>query len=164
MIISKARLRITSYNVCYTKLLRGLHAVVRGEKPGVIFILKNINSDINIKSKNRLHPFYLVYIGNNGEIISNHLEPKQTLDMLRHLCKDKINPDMELCKLFNIETKDGKNMLRISGLLEQAISSIINITEQSDIDSFFDDGDTTVLTTDISGLNDFELVDFIVVL
>ena len=142
----------------------GLHAVVRGENPGVIFILKNINSDINIESKNRLHPFYLVYIGNNGEIISNHLEPKQTLDMLRHLCKDKNAPDMELCRIFNAETNDGKNMSRISGLLEQAISSIINVTEQSDIDSFFDDGDTTVLTTDISGLNDFELVDFIVVL
>lgn len=142
----------------------GLHAVVRGEKPGVIFILKNINADINIESKNRLHPFYLVYIGDNGEIISNHLEPKQTLDKLRHLCKGKNEPDMEICKIFNAKTNDGKNMTRISGLLEEAISSIINVSEQSDIDSFFDDGETTVLTTDISGLNDFELVDFIVVL
>lgn len=139
----------------------GLHAVVKGEEPGVIFILKNVNEKINIESKNRLHPFYMVYIGDNGQVISNHLEPKQTLDILRHLTKGKNAPDMELCKLFNLETYDGKKMDRVSGLLEEAIASIVSINEEVDIDSFFGTGNTT--NSDIAGLNDFELICFIVV-
>ena len=54
----------------------GIHAVVRSEKPGVIFVLKNVNNQINIKNQNRLHPFYMVYVGDDGEILCNHLEPK----------------------------------------------------------------------------------------
>ena len=141
----------------------GLHTVVEGEKPGVIFVLKNVNSDVNIESKNRLHPFYMVYIGDDGEIVSNHLEPKQTLDILRHLSKGKDEPDMRLCKEFNKETADGKNMDKISTLLEQTIISIISVNEQTDIDSFFSDGETTALTSEISGLDNFELIAFVVV-
>lgn len=73
----------------------GIHAVVRGEKPGVIFILKNINKAINIKNQNRLHPFYMIYIGDDGEVICNHLEPKAILDIMRHLSCEKTKPDME---------------------------------------------------------------------
>jgi len=141
----------------------GLHTVVEGEKPGVIFILKNVNAKVNIESKNRLHQFYLVYISNDGEIISNHLEPKQTLDILRHISKGRTEPDMAACRAFNNDTNDGKNMEQISTLLEKTIASIIDVTEQSDIDSFFGDGETTALTNQISGLDDFELICFVVV-
>jgi hypothetical protein len=141
----------------------GLHTVVEGEKPGVIFILKNVNAKVNIESKNRLHQFYLVYISNDGEIISNHLEPKQTLDILRHISKGRTEPDMAACRAFNNDTNDGKNMEQISTLLEKSIASIIDVTEQSDIDSFFGDGETTALTNKISGLDDFELICFVVV-
>lgn len=141
----------------------GLHAVVRGEEKGVIFVLKNINSEIKIESKNRLHPFYIVYINKDGEVISNHLDPKATLDILRKLCKCKTMPDKDACKEFNIETNDGKNMISISKLLEQAISSIINVSEASDLNSFFGSGETTFLSNSISGLDDFELIDFVVI-
>jgi hypothetical protein len=47
----------------------GIHAVVRGEKPGVIFVLKNVNKMINLESQNRLHPFYLVYVGDDREVV-----------------------------------------------------------------------------------------------
>lgn len=71
----------------------GIHAVTKGEKPGVIFVLKNVNAEINIKNQNRLHPFYMVYVGNDGEIITNHLHPKETLDEMRHIAKGKSTPD-----------------------------------------------------------------------
>lgn len=67
----------------------GIHAVVKGDKPGVIFVLKNVNEHINIENQNRLHPFYLVYVGMDGEVITNHLQPKDTLDMMRHLAQGK---------------------------------------------------------------------------
>lgn len=164
--LNEFRMDLLSYiknNPDIDKAPFGLHTIVEGENPGVIFVLKNVNSDVNIESKNRLHPFYMVYIGDDCEIISNHLEPKQTLDILRHLSKGKEEPDMQLCKAFNEETADGKNMEKVSELLELAISSIINISEQTDIDSFFDEGETTALANKISGLDDFELIAFVIV-
>ena len=74
-----------------------IHAVVRGEKPGVIFVLKNINTKINIENQNRLHPFYMVYIGNDGTVICNHLQPKDTLDIMRDssLASDSVATNFE---------------------------------------------------------------------
>jgi len=142
----------------------GIHTVVRGAKPGVIFVLKNVNKIINVENQNRLHPFYMVYIGDDGEVVCNHLEPKATLDIMRHLSRGKNAPDMEACHIFNQGTNDGKNMDRVSTLLQHAISSIITVKEESDLDSFFSDGQTTFLTDSISGLDDFELICFMLVI
>lgn len=142
----------------------GIHSVVRSEKPGVIFVLKNVNNQINIQNQNRLHPFYMVYVGDNGDIIVNHLEPKSMLDQMRYLSKGKNTPDLNVCKEFNHWTRDGRDMGRVSEQLEQAISSIINVKEQSDVDSFFSSGQTTFLSGKVSGLNDFELICFMVVM
>ncbi len=70
----------------------GLHAIVPATTdtlPGVVFVLKNRNNSVNIDRKNRLHPFYMVYIGQDSEVLVNHLEPKDLLDRLRMLCKGK---------------------------------------------------------------------------
>ena len=142
----------------------GIHAVTKGEKPGVIFVLKNVNAEINIKNQNRLHPFYMVYVGNDGKIITNHLQPKETLDEMRHIAKGKSTPDPVLCHRFNKETKDGRNMARVSKLLEDAISSMIEAKEEEDISSFFSAGETTFQSGGFSGLEDFELICFMVVM
>ena len=142
----------------------GIHAIVTGEQPGVIFILKNVNEDINIENQNRLHPFYMVYVGMDGEIITNHLQPKETLDIMRHIARGKSVPDMYLCRGFNNATNNGKNMGKISQLLEDAIMSIIDAKDESDIDSFFGSGQTTFLSGGFSGLDDFELICFMVVI
>ena len=145
---------------------KGMHAVVPAtdELPeGVIFILRNINNSVNIDNQNRIHPFYMVYIGIDGSIICNYLNPKKMLDDIRLLCRDKKEPINELCKLFNEGTDDGRNMTKISELLSEAISSIINCKEDSDIDSLFSKGGTSALMSAISGLDDFELISFLVV-
>ena len=142
----------------------GIHAVVKGEKPGVIFVLKNVNKDVNIENQNRLHPFYLVYVGNDGEVIANHLQPKDTLDVMRHLARGKAVPDKTLCDRFNKATNNGRNMEKVSHLLEDSIMSIIDAKDESDIDSFFGSGQTTFLSGGFSGLDDFELICFMVVL
>ncbi|MBC3537990.1 helicase-related protein [Megasphaera hominis] len=142
----------------------GIHAVVKSEKPGVMFVLRNVNENINVKNRNRLHPFYLVYISMDGEIITNHLQPKDTLDVMRHLAKGKTEPDRDLCHKFNTTTKDGRDMKKISALLEDAIHSIIAEKEQDDIASFFSDDVTTFQQEGFSGLDDFELICFLVVI
>lgn len=142
----------------------GIHAVVKGAKPGVIFVMKNVNEQINIQNQNRLHPFYIIYIGMDGEIITNHLQPKDTLDMMRHLARAKTEPDKGLCDQFNKETNNGKNMGKVSQLLEKSIMSIIDAKQESDIDSFFFGGQTSFLSGGFSGLDDFELICFMVVI
>lgn len=144
----------------------GLHSVAAAseETPaGVIYVLKNRSNSVNIDNQNRLHPFYMVYISNEGEVICDHLSPKQMLDKMRFLCKGKTEPIPELYRQFNKETRDGKNMAVFSKLLGDAISSIIEVKEESDIDSFLGGGQMSFLTNEIKGLDDFELICFLVV-
>lgn len=144
----------------------GLHSVARATEDtpaGVIYVLKNRSNSVNIDNQNRLHPFYMVYISNDGEVICDHLSPKQMLDKMRYLCKGKTEPIPELYKEFNRETRDGRNMDEFSKLLGEAISSIIEVKEESDIDSFLGGGQVSFLDSEIKGLDDFELICFLVV-
>lgn len=145
---------------------KGMHAVVSAtdELPeGVVFILKNINNSVNIDNQNRIHPFYMVYIGIDGEVICDYLNPKKMLDDIRLLCRGKKEPIKELCQRFNEETDDGRDMTEMSELLSEAINSIIDCKEESDIDSLFSTGGTSALMSAVSGLDDFELICFLVV-
>lgn len=144
----------------------GMCAVVGASElvePGVIYVLKNKNNGVNIDRSNLLHPFYMVYISHGGTVICDHLSPKKLLDKMRYACKDKTVPDMALCKQFNKETLDGKNMRHYSDLLQSAIESIVTVKEEKDIDSLFSVGETTALTYNIKGLDDFELICFLVI-
>ena len=144
----------------------GLHAVAASgddTPPGVIYVLKNHSNSVNIDNQNRLHPFYMVYIGMDGQVICDHLSPKDLLDKMRYLCKGKIEPYKTLCKQFNVETRNGKNMSNYSELLGEAISSIIEVKDESDIDSFLCGEQISFLSNEIKGLDDFELICFLVV-
>lgn len=144
------------HTVCNKVIEKGIHE-------GVIFVLKNINSDVNIDSINQLHPFYLVYIKENGEILSNHLNVKHTLDILRLLSKGKDEPIRDAYEYFNLETDDGNNMDAYSDMLGDSINSILNTKEESDVDSLFSEGGTSALVNSIKGLEDFELLTFTVI-
>ncbi|MCK5680897.1 SWF/SNF helicase family protein, partial [bacterium] len=124
------------------RLPNGLHAVIPanselGLTPGVIFTLRNRNSGVNINQHNRLHPYYIVYIGNDGQVTTDHTQVKPLLDLVRSSCKGLNNPIPSVCKQFNAQTHDGRNMIRYSGLLGQAIRSMIEVKEDKDIDSLF---------------------------
>lgn len=144
----------------------GLHSVTKATDnapAGVIYVLKNVSNSVNIYNQNRLHPFYMVYISDDGDVICDHLSPKEMLDKMRHLCKGKTEPIAELYKEFNKETKDGRKMGKYSNLLGQVISSIIEVKEESDIDSFLNGGQISFLSNEIKGLDDFELICFLVI-
>lgn len=148
------------------KAPHGMNAVVKAteELPaGVIFVLRNIKNEVNINSQNRLHPFYMVYMSEEGEVIIDHLSPKEMLDSFRLLCKGKKEPDKELCAQFNDETDDGRKMGKYSDLLGDAIASIIELKDESDIDNFLGGSQVSFLSNEIKGLNDFELISFLIV-
>ena len=146
----------------------GMHAVVPanreiGLEPGVIFALRNINDTVNIDQQNRLHPYYLVYIDISGNIVADHTEVKRLLDLTRSCSKNKTSPIDAVCAIFNGHTQDGRNMEQYSNLLSDAIHSMVEVKEDKDIDSLFSGGNTSALVNSIKGLDDFELLAFIVV-
>ena len=167
--LNEFRMDLVEYSKHHPELERtpmGLHAVTSSTEdcpPGVIFVLKNRTQSVNVDNRNRLHPFYMVYISENGEIICDYLQPKKLLDTMRLLCKGKDKPMEALYHRFNEETNDGRNMDEISELLSEAIDSIIDVKEESDIDSLFQPGGTSALLSEVSGLEDFELICFLVV-
>ncbi|SMF44155.1 helicase-related protein [Desulfovibrio gilichinskyi] len=149
-------------------LPNGLHAVIsaapeKGLRPGVIFTLRNRSSAVNINQHNRLHPYYLVYISNDGEIFTEHTQVKKILDMVRNGCKGLDSPIFKACKIFNDNTNDGRDMKHYSDLLGQAIQSIVEVKEDTDIDSLFSGTKTSALLDTIQGLDDFEIISFLVV-
>ena len=151
-----------------SKMPNGQHAVVaaqpeRGLKPGVIFALKNVHNTINVNQQNRLHPYYITYIDNDGEVIADHTEVKRLLDLIRSSCKGQQQPIDAVCRLFNEQTDDGRNMEHQSELLSAAIRSMIEVKEQKDIDSLFGGGRTSALVHTIAGLDDFELIAFLII-
>ena len=148
----------------------GLHAIVPATAdipPGAIFILKNRNLSLPLHGGAGggllLHPFYMVYLSDDGEPIINHLSPKRLLDIMRLSCKGKTEPILELCHAFNRETKDGRKMQHYSELLQKAVGTIVDQKEESDLESLFSFGETTALVDDIKGLDDFELICFLVI-
>ena len=147
---------------------KGLHAVVpadpaKGLKPGVLFVLRNVEADESINRGNRLHPHYLVYLDDDGNVLADHTEVKHLLDLIRVACRPYDEPVAEVARMFNEATKDGAAMGKYSELLTAAIRSMIDVTDERDIDSLFKPGPTSALTQAIGGLDDFELVAFLAI-
>ena len=143
----------------------GMHAVVQASeefKRGAIYILKNRVNDINIQGRNRLHPFYMVYILEDGSLLYNHLQPKELLDVVRYMCKGK-DIDRRACNIFNTDTQDGKNMAKYSSLLTGSIESMVSVQEESNVESFLKGKPVSFIKDNITGIDDFELICFIAV-
>ena len=88
---------------------------------------------------------------------------KNTLDILRTISKGKDSPIKDVYEVFNNETEDGKKMDTYSALLNKSIESILNVKDEKDVDSLFLSGGTTALVNTIKGLEDFEMIAFVVV-
>lgn len=149
-------------------IAHGLYCVVRHDEEknipkGVIYVLKNRNSAVNIGDKNRLHPYCLVYLDEAGNVVRNHMEVKAILDILRTTCKHHTEPIADLCRAYNRETKDGYKMDKYSRLLDRSIESIIDVKEADDLNTLFNTGSDILFNSGIQGLDDFELITFVVI-
>jgi len=102
-------------------------------------------------------------VDEQGNLVNNHLEVKNILDILRSSCKGKTEPLQEAYKPFNRETDDGLKMDKYNELLGDSIKSIIEVKEESDIKSLFTSGSAVLFGNKIKGLDDFELLAFVVV-
>ena len=150
------------------RLPNGLHAVVSsqpelGLNAGVIFTLRARHPESLNSQTNRLYPYYLVYINQSGEVVYDYTKAKYLLDLARKACRGKESPIPEAFEKFNIKTDDGRDMSQYSALLDIVIHTIQDVKAEKDIDSLFSGLATSALVDVVSGLNDFELISFIVI-
>lgn len=147
------------------KAPHGLYTVLQHNKElkkGVIYILKNKVENINSNGLNRLHPFYLSYITDDGEIYFNHLNVRDLLSLIRYYCKDK-DIDDGACTLFDEITNNGKDMSKYSELLTSMIQGIVKTQDSKAVDMIFNNKAVSLFDSKIDGLNDFELICFFAV-
>ena len=147
---------------------KGMHAVIPADRvnglvPGAIFALRSVDETVKINRHNRLHPHYLVYLDAAGQLVADHTEVKRLLDLVRISCHGQSDPIVDACEVFNADTREGADMTEYSALLTTAIRSLLDVSEQRDVDSLFTSGRTTALTQTFSAVEDFELVAFLVV-
>lgn len=174
--VSITDLGLNDFRVDLTNLLKkygdvakipdGLHAVVKATEAypeGVIFVLKNVNSAVNINKLNRLHPYYIVYIKKDGTVYLNHIDAKKSLDAFRGLGKGIELPITDLCDLIDNETDGYRRMAGYSDILKKAIGSILKTEEEKEVLSLFQSGGTTALGEKLKGIEDFKLVSFLIV-
>lgn len=138
----------------------GLNEEIR---PGVIYCLKQTNDNELSEEYNSLHPYYLVYVYEDGEIEYNYVHTKQILDFYKKLSKGRSEIEEDLVKIFNKETRYGRNMTKYTEMLDEAINNIIGKQEEVSIQSIFSLGESSVLDDNNSSKEDFELISFLVV-
>lgn len=145
----------------------GFFAVVNGPDPeivsGTIFCLRDIAGKVEPDPNYALAPYYLVYVAENGSIVFNHLQGKKSLDIFKKLCSENDEVDLKAVNAFKESTQDGKDMGPYQFMLERAIHSIIGKTEEKGVESLFSRGGTTLTQDYFQGIEDFEVVSFLVI-
>ncbi len=132
-------------------------------EPGVIFLLKQVSGTTENLEKNPLSPYYLVYIGEDSEVKFSYIKSKKVLDYYKKLCLGKKEVLVDLVKEFNYDTNDGKDMSKYSELLVETIEDILGKKQETGVKSLFKKGGTAVVKKDIDGLEEFELITFLIV-
>jgi len=131
-------------------------------KPGVIFLLKQFKGFEETKDQNPLFPHYMVYVGEEGTALLNYNQVKKIMDYYKKLCSGKNMIFSDLVEEFNQETHDGRDMRKYSDLLESAIENILGKKEEKGVASLFTKGGTNPVKSNPSGLEEFELVTFLI--
>ena len=131
-------------------------------KPGVIFTLRQIVGREQSKEQNPLFPYYMVYISDDGEVQLSFLHAKKILDYYKKLCSGNNEILKDLVEEFNLETNDGRKMDHYSNLLESSIENLIGKKQDIGVASLFSKGGTTMQGSLLDGMEDFELITFLV--
>lgn len=167
------KIELMEYMKTNRKLLdeapNGMYAVAKIDesvsdivKPGVIFTLRQVKGKEQSKEQNPLFPYYMVYIRDDGEVQLSFLHAKKILDYYKKLCSGKDQVLKELVDEFNKETNDGRNMKHYSDLLEASIENLIGKKQDIGVASLFSKGGTTMQRSLFDGIEDFELITFLV--
>ena len=151
----------------------GLHAVVEGVMvdgepipPGTLFCLRAETERARqcVPPGYPLSAHYLVHAGDDGAILLPFTHAKAVLDRLRRLCADTPRADRAAWQRHDERTGDGRDMSAIREQLAAAVVSIVGVEEKRAVESLFTPGGTHGLTGEFPGIDDFEVVAFVIVL
>ena len=110
----------------------GIHAVVDARareelsdriRPGVIFCLRR-NGDLSARTPNRLWPYFLVYVCNDGTVRYTFQQARQCLAIFRALAAGRSEASTALEDAFDMETDHGRRMDDYDSLLASALRNI----------------------------------------
>jgi hypothetical protein len=134
--------------------------------PGIIFCLRAEGeaAQRTAGSGYPLAPHYLVHVGDDGTVLLPYLQAKRILDHLKRVCVGRDLPDTGAMKRFEKATKQGEDMQYAQRLLSAAVSSVVGRTEERAVASLFSPGGTYALKGEFAGMNDFEVVAYLVIL
>lgn len=144
------------------KIPNGIYSVTEGEQKGVIFCFKHSNFDEKPKSDSSLYPYYLIYLGNDGEVLYGNGKAREVVKVFRKLCYGKNEPIQYLFEKFLNRTDNTNNMKYYSELLNKAVMSIKGEEEEKAIQTTFDFGGFNNFFEEETA-DDFELISFLVV-
>jgi SNF2 family DNA or RNA helicase len=134
--------------------------------PGIIFCLR-AEGEVGRRTAEAgypLAPHYLIHVGEDGSVLLSYTQAKQTLDRLKRLCMGRALADNGACARLDRTTKDGEDMRAAQRLLAAAVASVVGKTEERAVASLFSPGGTHALKGEFAGINDFEVLAYLVVL
>jgi len=132
-------------------------------KPGVIFTLKQTKGSKQTTEQNPQFPYYMAYVTKDGEVKLNFIHAKKILDIYKKLCKGQNEVLSDLAQQFNNQTDDGCNMNEYTKLLQQAIKNLIGKKQEVGVASLFSKGGGIINNENFDGIEDFELITFLVI-
>ena len=137
-----------------------------GIPPGIVFCLR-AEGEAAVKSFEPgypLAPHYLVHVGDDGAVLLPFTQAKTALDRLKRICVGRDLPDAGAYGRFEKTTKRGEDMAHARKLLAATVASIAGKKEERAVESLFTPGGTSAMKGEFAGINDFEVVAFLVIL
>ncbi|MBS0398507.1 MAG: helicase [Proteobacteria bacterium] len=134
--------------------------------PGIIFCLRAEGAAATriFEPGYPLSPHYLVHVGDDSAVLLPFPQAKQILDRLKRLCVGRDLPDAAACAHYDKATQQGEDMRHTQRLLAAAVGSVVGKTEERAVASLFAPGGTHALAGEFAGMDDFEVVAFLVIL
>jgi hypothetical protein len=179
--VSIADLTLTDFRIDLAEFLRnhagkletmplGTFAVTTSPEaaipPGIVFCLRAEGeaAEKSFEPGYPLAPHYLVHVGDDGSVLLPFTQAKSALDRLKRVCIGRDLPDAEACDRFDKATKGGEDMSQPGKLLSTAVSSVIGKKEERAVASLFTPGGTHAMKGEFAGINDFEVIAYLVIL
>ncbi len=132
-------------------------------KPGAIFCLKADKLRPASSGMHAMDPYYIVYVTEDGELQYEVEQVKQVVDIFKKLTMGRSQPDPEAIKQFYGKTKKGKDMSLYKNLLAKAVAAITGASEERGVESLFRGGGTLISKDTFKGIDDFEVITFLVI-
>ena len=133
-------------------------------RPGAIFCLKQKQGAR--KAPNRLQPYFLAYVHEDGRVRYTFKQAKQTLALFSALARGRPEALTELVNAFDRETRHGQDVSKYDRIVGAALRSIAGTYKQAELGTFFGSrgGSLTTPMRRPATAADFQLVTWLVIL